>query len=82
MAINVKSERAVAAVKRLATHYGVGYTAAIERAAEEALTSAKSSVDEQTLERVRMITAEYRTHLSDRAVADGDALYDENGLYR
>jgi len=85
MAINIKNERAVDAIKRLAARYDVGYTAAIEIAAEAALqTPNPPPPDEaaQSLGRVARIAAEYRAHLPQAPAFDSDALYDDAGLYR
>ena len=58
MAISLKNERTVDAVKRLAAHYGVGYTAAIEMAVEAALRAPHRSAQDQAQEQVRRIAIE------------------------
>jgi len=82
MAINIKNERTVEVVKRLATYYGASYTAAIELAAQAALRTPSPTSQEQALNEVRQIAADYRAYLpAGHDLADGD-LYDEAGLYR
>ena len=80
MAINIKNERTVDAVKRLAESYGVSYTTAIEMAAETVLSQPRLSEQDRVLERASQILSEYRAHL-DGAVPDEDALYTDDGLY-
>jgi hypothetical protein len=82
MAINIKNERTVAAVKRLASHYGVSYTMAIEIAAEAALKTPNMTAEEQALKQVERIVTEYQTHLPEAHDLGTDALYDEAGLFR
>jgi len=82
MAINVKNPRAVAAVKRLAAHCGLSYTAAIEMAAEAALKTPSPSNEQEALKQIHRITTEYRAHLPETTTLDQGALYDEAGLYR
>ena len=80
MAINIKNERTVDAVKRLAESYGVSYTAAIEMAAEAALKHPMLSEQDRIMEKASGILSEYRTHM-DGATLDEQALYTEDGLY-
>jgi hypothetical protein len=82
VAINIKNERTVAAVKRLAAHYGVSYTAAIEIAAETALRQPNPTAEEQALSQVEQITTAYRAHLDGATALDEGGLYDDVGLYR
>lgn len=82
MAINIKNERTVAAVKRLAAHYGLSYTAAIETAAEIALRRPNPSAEEEAFQRVRRIVDDYRSHLADAEQLDTGQFYDDAGLYR
>ncbi|MDR0416958.1 MAG: type II toxin-antitoxin system VapB family antitoxin [Propionibacteriaceae bacterium] len=81
MAINIKNERTVAAVKQLAAHYGVSYTQAIELAAEAALRRPQPDAQAAAFEQVERIAAGYRAHLGDHRL-DADVLYGEDGLYR
>lgn len=80
MAINIKNEQTVAAVKKLAAEWGVTYTTAIELAAQAALRAPNPSAQDAALERVRRISGDYR-HYSP-GVLDDKELYDQNGLYR
>jgi len=66
MAINIKNEQTVDAVKKLAARHGVSYTMAIEMAVEEQVTR---------------IAAEYREHLPAGTVPDEKMLYGPDGLY-
>jgi len=82
MAINIKNERTVEAVRRLAAYYGVSYTAAIETAVEAALHTPIPSAQDQALSEVQRIAADYRAHLPVGHRLAVDDLYDEAGLYR
>jgi hypothetical protein len=84
MAINIKSERTVEAVRRLAAHLDVSYTRAIEVAAEQALSTPRPSAEAEALARVNRIAAEYRAHRDQATAVDASAseLYDAEGLYR
>jgi hypothetical protein len=80
MAINIKNERTVAAVKRLAARDGVSYTTAIDNAVEAALAHKTEDEIEAQIRQISQIAAEYRAHATHRP--DTDELYDEDGLYR
>ena len=82
MAINIKNPRAVDAIKRLAVHYDVNYTTAIEMAATAALRTPDPSRQDEAVRRVGRIAAEYRAHLPRATTLDSDELYDETGVYR
>ena len=80
MAINIKNERTVAAIKRLAARDGVSYTSAIDSAVRTALTMEPPEDEEAFLNEIKAIADDYRAHAP--GPLDTDALYDENGLYR
>lgn len=82
MAINIKNERTVATIKRLAEHYGVTYTTAIEMAANYMLNLPSISATEHAFAQIERITSEYRAHLPATHVMDTDALYDSQGLFQ
>ena len=87
MAINIKNQRTVDAVRRLAEHYGLSYTRAIEVAAEQALQTPSESTLAVDLRKVQQIAADYRAHLPTghwlcQDDSDGDDLYGDDGLYR
>ncbi|MEA4944673.1 MAG: type II toxin-antitoxin system VapB family antitoxin [Propionicimonas sp.] len=82
MALNIKNERTVDAVKRLAARYDVSYTRAIEVAVEAALQAPDRQAQERSLERVSRLAADYRSHLPADAGPEIDDLYDGQGLYR
>lgn len=81
MALNIKNPRTVEMVKQLAQHYGLSYTAAIERAAEAALREPSPAIDRDALRRVQRLAAAYRAH-RDEPLPDPDDLYNVDGLYR
>ncbi|MCL2784229.1 MAG: type II toxin-antitoxin system VapB family antitoxin [Propionibacteriaceae bacterium] len=78
MAINIKNERTVEAVKQLAAFYGMSYTAAIEKAAQDTLRNPRT---DQRLAQILEIADAYRNQAKSEIGSDHD-LYDENGLYR
>jgi hypothetical protein len=82
MAINIKNETTVAAVKRLAEHYGITYTAAIETAVEYMLNLPSTSDKERALAQVTRIVSEYQAHLPTTHTLNTDDLYDNQGLFR
>jgi hypothetical protein len=83
VAINIKNQRAVVAVKNLAAHYGgVSYSAAIAEAAATILSQpAPREADLAAADALR-IAAEYRQHCPDGAALDQSVLYDADGLYK
>ena len=82
MAINIKNDQTVEAVKRLAAHLGVTYTAAIEIAANAALSIPRPSAEDQALEQINRIVTSYQAHLPTTQSLDTDTLYDADGLFR
>jgi hypothetical protein len=82
MAINLKNPDAVAAVKRLAGHYGTSYGRAIELAAEVALATPDDAGLELALAQTERIARAYAASLAPGETLETDDLYDQNGLYR
>ena len=82
MAINIKNDQTVMAVKRLAERYDTTYTKAIELAAEVALSTPSASAEQEALQQVMQIAAAYRKLLPSTMALEADALYDQDGLYR
>jgi len=82
MAINIKNERTVESVKQLARHLGVSYTAAISIATEAALRIPNPPAEDQTLQRINRIVADYQAHVPAAQDLDTETLYDANGLFR
>jgi len=80
MAINIKNERTVDSVKKLAQSYGVSYTSAIEMAVEAALSRPGLSDQDRILQKASGILSQYRAHAHGTAL-DEEALYAEDGLY-
>ena len=80
MAINIKNERGVLAMEKLAEYYGLPYAGAIEAAAREVLARPRPDAAQAAVEKAERIAAEYRDHL----VGDlnTETLYDERGLFR
>ena len=81
MAISIKNDRVVEAIEKLAVHYGIGYTAAIETAVSMALSQPNPTADEQALIQVDRIVRDYQEHLAESAGLDMDQLYCPDGLY-
>jgi hypothetical protein len=81
MALNIKNERTVDIVKRLAVQLGTGYTTAIEVAATAALRLPADSAQELAAQKARRIAAAYRAHAGSESALNTDSLYDKNGLY-
>ena len=81
MAINIKNQRAVDSVKRLAKRRGVSYTAAIEFAVDAALDQPDQTAQQAALDRVQKIAADYRAHLPSDVTIEVDQFYDNDGLY-
>ncbi|MCL1841239.1 MAG: type II toxin-antitoxin system VapB family antitoxin [Propionibacteriaceae bacterium] len=80
MAINIKNERTVAAIKRLAARDGVSYTTAIEEAVNAALMTEPPCAEDAFVAEIKAIVDDYRAH--GPGPLDTDELYDEFGLYR
>jgi hypothetical protein len=83
VAINIKNQRAVAAIQRLAASYGgVSYAAAIEAAAEAALRQPRPDEASRLTLEVERIAAEYRAHLPAADPLNQEDLYGPDGLYK
>jgi len=77
--LNIKNDRAVAALRRLAAHYGTNCTQAIMRAAEDILTGSDDEQMRREIARVESALAHYRTSATNLGGTD-HGMYDENGL--
>ncbi|MCL2788288.1 MAG: type II toxin-antitoxin system VapB family antitoxin [Micrococcales bacterium] len=82
MALNVKNERTVSAVRLLAQRRGITCTAAIHEAVDAALSTPDKSAEQAMIDDVRRIADDFRASLPPSTTLDEDALYDENGLFR
>ena len=80
MAINIKNERGVLAIERLAEHYGLSYAGAIDAAARDILARPALDVAQTAAAEAERIAAEYRAHQVGEL--SPESLYAEDGLYR
>jgi len=81
MALNIKNERTIDAVKRLAARYDTSYTTAIEIAAEQALRTPPASTEQHKQAKARQIARAYHAHSPSGRTLDTDHLYNAAGLY-
>ena len=79
--LNIKNDRAVNALQRLASHYGTNYTQAIVRAAEEILAQPSEAQMSHDAARIEAALDTYRA-LATNIDGNDDGMYDNDGLPR
>lgn len=77
--LNIKNDRAVNALHRLASYYGTNCTQAIVRAAEEILTAPDETQLSRDADRIEAALDAYRA-LATNIGGNDDGMYDDDGL--